>query len=83
MPLLKTGVTLASFHSSGKIPIEMDVLKITVMEVEITLELILRSLLEMLSRPAAFVSESLLYNRWKTFDVVVDLLVKRFSGVSK
>ena len=66
---MKIRVILLSFHSSGKIPVDMDVSEITVMECEITLALVLRSLLEMLSRPVVFFlkvywEDEKLWTRW-------------------
>ena len=59
LPFLKMGVTLASFHSSGKIPISIDLAKITVRDGETMLAAILKSLFGILSNPADFLSFSL------------------------
>ena len=51
IPLLKIGVTLAIFHSSGTIPVVIAALKISVIDAVMISALILISLLEILSRP--------------------------------
>ena len=53
------GVTLASFHSSGKIPVSIDLAKIAVIDRETMLAAILKSLFGILSNPADFLSFSL------------------------
>ena len=44
LPFLKIGVTLANFHSSGKIPVSIDLAKISVRDGETMLEAIFNSL---------------------------------------
>ena len=56
---MKTGTTRANFYSSGKTPVEIEQLKRSVIEVALTGAAIFNNLLEMLSRPVAFLSERL------------------------
>ena len=56
---LKMGVTLASFHTSGKIPVSIDLAKITIRDGETMLAAILKSLFRILSNPTDFPSFSL------------------------
>ena len=53
------GVTLANFHSSGKVPVSIDLAKISVRDGETMLAAILKSLFGISSNPADLLSFSL------------------------
>ena len=53
------GVTLANFHSSGKIPVSIDLAKISVRDGETMLAPIFKSLFGILSNSADFLSFNL------------------------